>query len=66
VSVLAPDASGLAGVLPLAVIPGEVWIIGYLLIKGMPLSTREVRRSSRSITRIPHDLDARGSEFRSG
>lgn len=36
VSVLAPDASGLAGVLPLAVIPGEVWIIGYLLIKGMP------------------------------
>ena len=36
VSVLAPDASGLAGVLPLAAIPGEVWIIGYLLIKGMP------------------------------
>jgi len=36
VSVLAPDASVLAGVLPLAVIPGEVWIIGYLLIKGMP------------------------------
>jgi hypothetical protein len=27
-------------VLALAVIPGEVWIIGYLLIKGMPLSTR--------------------------
>jgi hypothetical protein len=36
VSVLAPDASSLAGVLPLAAIPGEVWIIGYLLIKGMP------------------------------
>lgn len=36
VSVLAPDASVLAAVLPLAVIPGEVWIIGYLLIKGMP------------------------------
>lgn len=36
VSVLAPDASGLAAVLPLAVIPGEVWMIGYLLIKGMP------------------------------
>src|SRR4051794_7568676 len=36
VSALAPDASGLADVLPLAVIPGEVWIIGYLLIKGMP------------------------------
>ena len=36
VSVLAPDASGLAVVLALAVIPGEVWIIGYLLIKGMP------------------------------
>ncbi|MFC0681296.1 DUF4386 domain-containing protein [Lysobacter korlensis] len=36
VSVLAPDASGLAGVLPLAVVPGEVWLIGYLLIKGMP------------------------------
>jgi hypothetical protein len=36
VSVLAPDASVLAGVLPLAVIPGEVWMIGYLLIKGMP------------------------------
>jgi Domain of unknown function (DUF4386) len=36
VSVLAPDASGLAGVLPLAAIPGEVWMIGYLLIKGMP------------------------------
>jgi hypothetical protein len=36
VSVLAPDASGLAVVLALAVIPGEVWIMGYLLIKGMP------------------------------
>ena len=36
VSVLAPDASGLAVVLALAVIPGELWIIGYLLIKGMP------------------------------
>ena len=35
VSVLAP-ASVLAGVLPLAVIPGEVWMVGYLLIKGMP------------------------------
>jgi hypothetical protein len=23
-------------VLALAVIPGELWIIGYLLIKGMP------------------------------
>jgi hypothetical protein len=36
VSVLAPDASGLAGLLPLAAIPGEVWMAGYLLIKGMP------------------------------
>jgi hypothetical protein len=36
VSVLAPDASVLAVVLALAVIPGEVWIMGYLLIKGMP------------------------------
>lgn len=36
VSALAPDASGIADVLPLVVIPGEVWMIGYLLIKGMP------------------------------
>jgi hypothetical protein len=33
---LAPDASGLAGVLPLPATVGEVWMIGYLLIKGMP------------------------------
>ena len=44
VSVLAPDASGLAGVLPLAVIPGEVWMIGYLLIKGMPERPRVPER----------------------
>jgi hypothetical protein len=36
VTFLAPDASGLAGVLPLAATVGEVWMIGYLLIKGMP------------------------------
>ncbi len=47
VSVLAPDASGLAGVLPLAVIPGEIWLIGYLLIKGMPERPQgPVRRAS--------------------
>lgn len=36
VSFLAPGASGLAGVLPLPATLGEVWMIGYLLIKGMP------------------------------
>lgn len=36
VSFLAPGASGLAGVLPLPATVGEVWMIGYLLIKGMP------------------------------
>jgi hypothetical protein len=36
VSFLAPDASGLAGVLPLPATVGEVWMVGYLLIKGMP------------------------------
>ena len=36
VSFLAPGASGLAAVLPLVVILGEVWMVGYLLIKGMP------------------------------
>lgn len=36
VSFLAPDASGLAGVLPLLATVGEVWMVGYLLIKGMP------------------------------
>jgi hypothetical protein len=36
VTFLAPDASGLAGVLPLPATVGEVWMIGYLLIKGMP------------------------------
>jgi len=35
-SFLAPGASGLAGVLPLPATVGEVWMIGYLLIKGMP------------------------------
>jgi hypothetical protein len=33
---LAPHASGLVGVLPLAATVGEVWMVGYLLIKGMP------------------------------
>jgi hypothetical protein len=51
VSVLAPDASGLAGVLPLAVIPGEVWMIGYLLIKGMPNGPRG---SDDELPRVPH------------
>jgi hypothetical protein len=36
VSFLAPGASGLAGVLPLPATVGEVWMVGYLLIKGMP------------------------------
>ena len=36
VSFLAPDASGLAGVLPLPATVGEVWMVGYLLIKGGP------------------------------
>jgi hypothetical protein len=36
VSFLAPDASGLAGALPLLATVGEVWMVGYLLIKGMP------------------------------
>ena len=51
VSVLAPDASWLAGVLPLAVIPGEVWMIGYLLIKGMPNGPRG---SDDELPRVPH------------
>jgi hypothetical protein len=46
VSVLAPDASVLAAVLALAVIPGEVWIMGYLLIKGMPERPQGGRRAS--------------------
>jgi hypothetical protein len=29
-------ASGLAAALPLAAKVGEVWMVGYLLIKGMP------------------------------
>ena len=36
VSFLAPNASGLVGVLPLSATVGEVWMVGYLLIKGMP------------------------------
>jgi Domain of unknown function (DUF4386) len=36
VSLLAPGASGLAGVLPLVATVGEVWMVGYLLIKGTP------------------------------
>jgi hypothetical protein len=35
VSFLAPDASSLAGVLPLPATIGEVWMVGYLLIRGM-------------------------------
>jgi hypothetical protein len=44
VSVLAPDASGLAGVLPLPATVGEVWMVGYLLIKGMPGRPRVPRQ----------------------
>jgi Domain of unknown function (DUF4386) len=36
VGFLAPSASGLVGVLPLPATVGEVWMVGYLLIKGMP------------------------------
>jgi hypothetical protein len=36
VSFLAPGASGLAGVLPLPATVGEVWMVGYLLIRGGP------------------------------
>jgi len=36
VNLLAPGASGLAGVLSLPATVGEVWMVGYLLIKGMP------------------------------
>jgi hypothetical protein len=36
VSFLAPGASVLSGVLPLAATVGEVWMVSYLLIKGMP------------------------------
>src|SRR3954451_7485464 len=35
-SFLAPGASGLAGALPLLATIGEVWMVAYLLIKGMP------------------------------
>ena len=35
-SFLVPSASGLTGVLPLLATIGEVWMVGYLLIKGMP------------------------------
>jgi hypothetical protein len=44
VSFLAPDASGLAGVLPLPATVGEVWMVGYLLIKGMPGRPRVPRQ----------------------
>jgi Domain of unknown function (DUF4386) len=37
VTFLAPGASGLAGVLPLPATVGEVWMVGYLVIRGMPL-----------------------------
>src|SRR4029453_2402002 len=46
VSFLAPPASGLVGVLPLPATVGEVWIIGYLLIKGMPGRPRVPRRGA--------------------
>jgi hypothetical protein len=36
VTFLATSASGLAGALPLAATLGEAWMVGYLLIKGMP------------------------------
>jgi hypothetical protein len=36
VSFLVPDATGLARALPMLATVGEVWIVGYLLIKGMP------------------------------
>jgi hypothetical protein len=36
VNFLAPGASGVAGALPLPATVGEVWMVAYLLIKGMP------------------------------
>ena len=36
VSFLAPGASALAGALPVVATVGEVWMVGYLLVKGMP------------------------------
>src|SRR3954451_8147829 len=44
VTVLAPGASGVTGVLPLGATVGEVWMVGYLLIKEMPERPRVPRR----------------------
>jgi hypothetical protein len=46
VSFLAPGASGLAAALPLLATVGEVWMVGYLLIRGMPERPPVPRRRS--------------------
>jgi Domain of unknown function (DUF4386) len=46
VSFLAPGASGLAAALPLPATVGEVWMVGYLLIRGMPERPPVPRRRS--------------------
>jgi hypothetical protein len=52
VTVLAPGASGLAGVLPVVATVGEVWMVGYLLIKRMPEGPPVPRRRAPEATAV--------------
>jgi Domain of unknown function (DUF4386) len=52
VKVLAPDASALAGILPVVATVGEVWMVGYLLIKRMPEGPPVPRRRSPEATAV--------------